>query len=558
MDNDPPFPPLADFVATWSKLELKPTLRLSTVSAAMQRLEAEVGEQIDQYEGEWTDWWANGVASGPREVAASRLAKRLVAAAESPLWGPLDENTQTSADAIYEDLCLFDEHTWGSSDSVALPYDLDTLGQYNEKARFAYRPMALARLLLSQRVRTRLAGEGEGLFVANTAELPFSGWVAMPTSCLRGEYRSVMDPQSGVATPLEFRHGYRPFVRPQNADELTPQNTAATFPDNCPGQLVRFWIEELPGESIRRLKLSPEEVAAEGSPEPNVAAGSRPSVTFDEHGWPTGVTWPGMKQPLFLPGFGNFVSVGIRGFAPRWVAKDVFTTGDDSVREKLRAEKLDEVSATADGKVSVEQNPHTTVYTQTLRHPRLAWATRRLEVFHRKKRARLTLRINRISSEDPEVFFAVFPLPCRGVLPAASNGGVRFVPYQDQLPGVCRDYFAIDGHVHYHTPDGDWLWVSRDAPLVTFGAPQVLARRKTAPENPHRVLAMIFNNRWYTNFVADSHGVMEFQFDVAFSASASAVDEVQRLADSLQAEPHVLINPGLPESPLFIDRLYRP
>ena len=30
------------------------------------------------------------------------------------------------------------------------------------------------------------------------------------------------------------------------------------------------------------------------------------------------------------------------------------------------------------------------------------------------------------------------------------------------------------------------------------------------------MLAMVFDNFWFTNFVADSHGVMEFQFDLAW------------------------------------------
>ncbi|NLX54375.1 MAG: hypothetical protein GXY58_04615 [Planctomycetaceae bacterium] len=40
-----------------------------------------IGDQVPEWTGEWTDWWANGIASGPREVAASRRAKRLTAAA---------------------------------------------------------------------------------------------------------------------------------------------------------------------------------------------------------------------------------------------------------------------------------------------------------------------------------------------------------------------------------------------------------------------------------------------------------------------------------------------
>ena len=76
MDNDPPFPPIAPFVDAWNRLGLKPELRLTTAAAALANLETEAGKDIPEYSGEWPDWWANGTASAPREVAASRAAKR--------------------------------------------------------------------------------------------------------------------------------------------------------------------------------------------------------------------------------------------------------------------------------------------------------------------------------------------------------------------------------------------------------------------------------------------------------------------------------------------------
>ena len=113
-DNDPPFPPLTDFVAAWNRLGLQPRLRLTTVSEAMQALEQAAGATAPEYTGEWTDWWANGTAGAPREVAASRLAKRHLAAVQSPVWGPLDTTSRQQLNHLYQDLCLFDEHTWGS------------------------------------------------------------------------------------------------------------------------------------------------------------------------------------------------------------------------------------------------------------------------------------------------------------------------------------------------------------------------------------------------------------------------------------------------------------
>jgi hypothetical protein len=168
------------------------------------------------------------------------------------------------------------------------------------------------------------------------------------------------------------------------------------------------------------------------------------------------------------------------------------------------------------------------------------------------------MRFNRIASEAPEAFFVAFPLPCEGYLPRTSGGVLPFFPFQDQLPGTCRDYFAIDGWVHYQTPLGNWLWVSRDAPLVAFGAPQLLARRQDTPRDAHRVEAMIFNNFWYTNFVADSHGVMEFRFDLIWRNRFGRPDEAAALAETLLSEPQVFIQPGLMEDPIVTQRLYRP
>jgi hypothetical protein len=553
IDGDPPFPPLADFVAAWHRMGLQPTLRLTTVSAALERLEQEIGDQIPELEGEWTDWWSNGVASGPREVSVSRFAKRLVAAAEAEAWGPLNANDRKLLEEIDEQLCMFDEHTWGHINSVAMPWDIEAVGQYNEKSRYAYRSLAQARWLLSQRIRRRLADAPEGFYVANTSKLPWSGWVTMLKCCLRDEFRSVEDTTTGKRTPIELCNGLRPYERPTGPEELTIENTAATFPDNYPGMAARFWIDGLQGGEVRRLRLCLDDLP---SPCERGAGGEgSPVVDFDQHRWPASATWPGMERPLFLPGFGDFLSVAIRGFAPRWIAREVFATEDDAERERLRREVLQEIPATATDQATVERNGHTIIYTQTLHHPRLQWATRRLELWKDQPRVRFTLRFCRTSSEAPELYYIAFPLPCQGVLPRASNGGLPFVPYQDQIPGSCRDYFAIDGWVDYETTQGHWLWVSRDAPLVTFGSHHALARNKRVPEGTDRIMAMVFDNRWFTNFVADSHGAMEFQFDLVWRRALGTVS-AEELADSLLVDPQTMITPAWKDDPLVAKHLY--
>jgi hypothetical protein len=551
-DNDPPFPPLADFVASWNKLELQPRLRLTTVTGAMEDLKKVAGPDAPEYEGEWTDWWANGTACAPREVAASRFAKRFLAAAQSPLWGPLDTSVKRRIQDLNRDLCLFDEHTWGSGMSVGQPYSLDAQGQFNEKARLAWRPMALSEWLLSQRARSRLINGGAGLWLANPADAPFSGWATMIASCLRDDYRSLADPATGVRRRLYFEPGPL-WGRPRKPADLSPENVSATFPDRVPNRFARFWVDNLNPASVRHYQLNknvPEEIDSITNPPPEMKT--------NDQGWPVAATWPGMKQPLFVEGLGDFVSVKVNAFAPRWALRDIWNTGDEALRTQRQEDTLEFITANASGETEKEENPHTIRFTQALEHPRLKWATRRLEIWKGEPRVRLTFRLNRLSSFDPELLCVVNPLPCDSTLPRFSSGGLGFTPFSDQLTGTCRDYYAIDGWAHYATANGHWLWVTRDAPLVTLDGPHPKSRLTEPPARTGRLVCILYDNFWYTNFQGDSSGVMEFQFDLVWRSSLKGDAEAEALAGALVTDPVMVINPALPEHRLLIQHLYHP
>jgi len=123
---------------------------------------------------------------------------------------------------------------------VLASHSLETWGQYNEKSRTAYRPMALAKLILAQRARSAIDRREQGFYVANPAKLPWSGWVTMPASALRGDFHSLEDPTHGIEIPLAFEHGYSSFGRQAGPEELTFENTAQTFPDHAPNQVVHL------------------------------------------------------------------------------------------------------------------------------------------------------------------------------------------------------------------------------------------------------------------------------------------------------------------------------
>jgi hypothetical protein len=517
-DNDPPFPPLANFVNAWNRLDLQPPLRFTTATAAVFSMEKEIGARVRTLEGEWTDWWANGDASGPRELAASRVAKRKLIAAFSPVWGPSPESARPSVEKILKDLCLFDEHTWGADSSIREPDGIETIGQYTEKSLLAHRPRAAAEWLLSRRARTKLDPMPEGLYVVNTTREPWCGWARFSSAALRDDFVSAEDHASGAAVPIQKQN-----------------------------DIVSFWVESLGPGSVRNLRLSKQAAVASQD-------AAKPSIDTDDAVWPVRALWPGMAKSLIGGETAGFVSVGVAPPGNRSSIVQMHEAVDPGKREELRLKYLVTANASYD-KASVEETPHTLVYTQPVVHPRLADAWRRIELFKREPRARVTFHLNRVSSRAPEVMYIAFGFPVEGVMPVFSAGGVPFTPYLDQLEGSCRDYYAIDGWAHYATPAGDWMWVTRDAALVSVGGPHTLERRTTAPGDTHRLLAMIFDNCWHTNFVADSHGEMDFRFELAWRPK---IANPGQMGEALAGDPVVMLNSATRESPELLNNLFRP
>lgn len=517
-DNGPPAPYLAPFVDAWNRLGLLPRLRLTTATQAVLEMEARIGKDIPTREGEWTDWWANGSASGPREVAASRAAKRAVAASLSPVWGPPPPSSQAVANAALKDLCLFDEHTWGASESISAPWSLNTLAQFTEKSELAYRAMGQAAWLLERRARTRIEMLEEGLYVVNPSPGEWSGWAAIDVAVLPGDVRSLKDPATRRRTAL--------------------------IKD---GRQYRFWVEALGPHSWQRFIPDTEAVQPpEAPPEPAVKLGAA--------GWPESARWEGMSQALWEGALADFVALELIPPADRRTITSLHANPDPAARAALRAKSVRFTEAAYE-EARRTATPETVRFTQAFTHPRLQRAVREVELWRRQPRARIRVRFDRVSSPAPEVLYLAFDLPRGSGLPRLSCGGMAFLPYRDQLPGACRDYFAIDGWALYSQAAGDWLWVTRDAPLVAVGGPHALERHQEEPAEPRRILAMIFDNCWHTNFVADSHGTMEFTFDLVWRRKIEAPAE---LAETLAADPVVLPRRSRPMPPEVLKTIYKP
>jgi len=516
IDNDGPFIPLVNFVKKWNDLGLKPRLNLKTVDVAMQRIESHIGDKIDVHTGEWLDWWSFGVISNPRELSASRQANNFVEAAYSPVLGPPTKWLDTEVDQIDRWLCRYYEHTFGSNVTLRDPYSLFNLAQLNEKASYAFRPYEKAKWLLARRVEAEFSKKPEGLYVINSGKKPYSGWIYLdPVGFRKQKFLSVENTVSGEKQKLLY------------------DNKSACF-----------WVENLGQESYDCFLLKTDSI-------PAIISSVKPVVKSDNKGWPVEVTWDGMEKPLFINGFGDFVS--LQSKIPRWNWSTIWHQ-DDETRLKRVKDDTDWITANPLENTRKEETPYTIKYIQKIKHPRLTQAERTIEIWKNEPRVKYNITFDRTSSFLDEIFFVHFPLPETGKSPVTSNGGHDFIPYEDQLTGTSMDYFTIDGWIDYPSESGHWIWSTKEAAMVAFDGHQFCSKRKTAPDNMNNLYAMIYNNVWEVNFTADCPGKMSFEFDLTWKKEIQK-EEIPGLVKTYFLPPLVIRNPEFPVNETEFNRM---
>ncbi len=160
-DNAPPSLVPAEIARRWNDEWVYPQLRMATNHEFFDALREEAGDRLQVFEGDWTDWWADGIGSAAREVAMGREGQRSVAVGQAlhtlaDLLGDPDHDEWTDdVDRCYERLTLFDEHTWGAADPWRDDLEGRTSGrlQWQTKGSFALEAHDRALMLRDHGVR---------------------------------------------------------------------------------------------------------------------------------------------------------------------------------------------------------------------------------------------------------------------------------------------------------------------------------------------------------------------------------------------------------------------
>jgi hypothetical protein len=150
-DNMGPHPQYLDYLRRYNALAEEnnwPRMRTALLSDWFDFL-VPLSKDAPTFSGDWTDWWAAGLGSAPRETAALREAQRRIAVCEER-----GADAQ-KCEAIRRKIFLAAEHTWCASSSTRAPFRHSSIAgmaaQQNQVYEAAYGANEVLRQSLAPR-----------------------------------------------------------------------------------------------------------------------------------------------------------------------------------------------------------------------------------------------------------------------------------------------------------------------------------------------------------------------------------------------------------------------
>lgn len=526
-DNGPPRRIISDTVRRWNEQWAYPRLRASRNQDFFEDAEKRVGDRLETYRGDWSDWWADGVGAGAVPLAATRrgqaaLAEAQTVAGYAHLMGvPGSTAVTTGAPAVYRSASLFNEHTWGAGD----PWTHGDHGhgsgetQWHWKYSQALRAHDDAGTLLD--AASALLGEA----FAPGDDATASFYAVNTCSWARSETVRLFLPESTVALSdtvrvLDARTGeHLPFA--EEAQSNDRHRTA--------GRFLLVPVTDVPACGAVRLDIVPGDAspargdeAADPPADATVLENDHLRVTVDlREACVSSIvdkaTGREMVRQDAVVGFNGYVydEYATAGAFNHQSSK---TVADDSMH--LLASRR-----TAPPAALVDRTTDATG--QTLVYECAPAGTRRLRVRlhlpHHAARVDIENRIDKDATLTKESAFFAFPFALdRPVVRTEATGGVLGSD-RETVPGSAAHMRAVRRWISLSDGTRHAALATADAPLVQLGGiaiPYVPYPPSLPQEEPATVFSWVHNNIWDTNFPAQQAFDHVFRYSVGFAATA--------------------------------------
>jgi hypothetical protein len=528
-DNQDLIPQQAELVERWNSVYDYPKLHFSGFSQAMQYIAQQAGDTIRTFRGDGGPYWEEGIPSDAQYAALNRQNEPRALSAEkaatiSSLIDPRIKPDRAALVSMWENIIMFDEHTWTDALSVGDPECSETIEQLRVKDSRAIEAQSRLEQVLGMSmdaIANRIPFPSGTLIVFNFLSWSRSGLVEMD---LRGDLK-IIDLATNQEVPYEQLGATRSFKK------------------------IRFLALDVPATGYKCYKLARDPKAPQ--------MGGIPVTGWDYwQGSTAGIEGSGhsvagqeavLESPYYKVALDS-ASGAVKSIFDKELDKELvdetspfrfdqylYVAGADKVPNRLirfpnaaPPPKLEAHGASAGQIQSVIKTAFGTVahlVSSGVNTPRV---DTEIVLFDHEKKIQFTNRINKKKVYTREAVYFAFPFAMDHpqFLYEIQNGVVN--PAQDQLPGAGKEWFSVQHWVAVKQDGVTAAILPIDVPLVALGdfvhgtfAADFGARKGT-------VYSFVMNNYWEDNYVAGQGG--DFTFRYAFTSGGTLpIDHLSRL-----------------------------
>ena len=499
-DNSPPSTLSSEMIKRWNEIYEWPKLRSATVSEFFEVIKEYHSDNLPVYKAAWPDWWTDGFGSGARELAASRdahvdliantggMSMAIVMGADMP------EGFTQRVEEVNRALLFYDEHTFGSSESVSDPYGESTMVQRRQKEAYAWEAFKRARIIgeevMGQLQSKILKTDVPTLAVFNTLNWKRSGMITV-----------YIDHQI-IPKGRKFR------IVDENGIELKTQ----AFNHRSDGTYWGIWVNDIPEFGYKNFRIE----LLDGYDNQSETSNNDNSVLENE--------W---YKVIIDQEKGAISSIYDKRLKTELVDPEAEYQLGTFIYERLGGRSQME------GYTLVDYNRYLldTVYVESVTKGPMYDVVRfvgenkaccyepqgfksELRLYHTEPLIEMYFTLQKRPVTDPEGVYIAFPFQVKeGKIFCDVSGGVMEAGV-DQIPGSSNDWNTVQNFVSVRNDEMQVVFGSHEAPLMQFGGINTGRYKAGAtPETTH-IYSWPMNNYWVTNFNADQQGSFTWSYFV--------------------------------------------